>query len=521
MTAPRKTLPASLASGLSLANLGETLPYIVYIYELRSGLMSYLNRDLGDELGYGADTLGSDESTLFERLMHAEDRAQISENLARWESALDGDVLEAEYRLRAASGDWRWFMSRDRVLERDSSGRVLKILGTALDITDRKSLEARLGVSQKLEALGRMAGGIAHDFNNILTAVLGNAELARAAIDDRAWVGDCLDQIRDAAQQASALTRSLLAFARQQVLSPEVLSPNDLLREVERLLSRLLGEDIELTFALEEDAGSVRMDRSQLTQIVLNLAVNARDAMPEGGVMTISTRSVSVPEEGAPEVAELSAGVYLEMRVEDSGVGIDLATQRRIFEPFFSTKPEHQASGLGLATVYGIVRQCEGTISVRSECDQGSVFSVYLPRVDASPLALQPAPSQIRRGSLCGSVLLVEDASPVAAVIQEVLGRAGHRVEYARDGVEALACLSSAEALDLVIADFILPGCSGLEIARATRQQWPNAGILLISGHARDIDDSELRGLGAEFLAKPFTPDALLDRVDAILQGLA
>jgi signal transduction histidine kinase len=517
MAEPTKTPRVALSQGASIESLGAALPYVVYVFDVRSASMLYINRDLCRELGYPAGALDVGFPELFARLMHEEDRGALFGDLGRWESAADDDILEAEYRLRDGSGQWRWYLSRDCVLERDDAGNVAKILGTALDITERKSLEARLQVSQKLEALGRLAGGIAHDFNNILTAVLGNAELARAALDDREWVADCLDQIRNAAEQASALTRSLLAFARQQVLRPEVLEVRGLLREIQRLLRRLLGEDIDLCLELAEDAGAVLLDRSQLTQIVLNLAVNARDAMPRGGVLTIRTSVIEVGEGGDPELPELTAGPYLVLAVEDTGVGMDVATQRQIFEPFFSTKPEQRGSGLGLATVYGIVRQCEGTITVRSEVGQGSTFTVYLPRV-----AEQPAPNVVRDAvhpAPLGkaSVLLVEDAAPVAAVLREVLERAGYRVTLARDGDQARLWLRSADAIDLLIADLILPGCSGIDVAREARERWPDIGILVISGHARDIDDDDLVTLRADFMAKPFTPEAMLERVNGLL----
>jgi CheY-like chemotaxis protein len=239
--------------------------------------------------------------------------------------------------------------------------------------------------------------------------------------------------------------------------------------------------------------------------------------MPRGGVLTIRTSVIEVGEGGDPELPELTAGPYLVLAVEDTGVGMDVATQRQIFEPFFSTKPEQRGSGLGLATVYGIVRQCEGTITVRSEVGQGSTFTVYLPRV-----AEQPAPNVVRDAvhpAPLGkaSVLLVEDAAPVAAVLREVLERAGYRVTLARDGDQARLWLRSADAIDLLIADLILPGCSGIDVAREARERWPDIGILVISGHARDIDDDDLVTLRADFMAKPFTPEAMLERVNGLL----
>ena len=233
--------------------------------------------------------------------------------------------------------------------------------------------------------------------------------------------------------------------------------------------------------------------------------------------MDIITDVVVLSEPGVAGIAEIGPGTYLRLRVDDTGGGMDLATQRRIFEPFFSTKPEHRGSGLGLATVYGIVRQYEGTITVSSELGRGSSFSVYLPQVGDHPLASDQQAAAVTKPRGQARVFLVEDAAPVAAVIREVLERAGYRVELARNGRQALTWLAEAEELDLLICDLILPGCSGIEVAKETRRRWPEASILVISGHPRELDDTALRGLRAEFMAKPFSPEALLDRVSAIL----
>ncbi len=503
--------------GPSLEKIREALPYIIYVFDVASGASTYVNRHIATELGYSDAEILAMGPTFLAQLLHEEDLARLPEFLGRWQTVADGESLETEFRLRHRNGEYRWFYSRDVVLERDEAGRATRLLGTTLDITARKNLEAHLRMSQKLEALGRLAGGIAHDFNNIITAILGNADLARAQLDDPAWVDDCLEQIRGAAEQAASLTRSLLGFARQQVVRPEVVEVNRLMVELQRLLRRVLGEDIELRLELAADAGAVRIDRSQLTQIVLNLAVNARDAMPEGGDLTLRTSTASLDEAAVRPIPELVAGDYVVLAVSDTGVGMSAEVARRVFEPFFSTKDEGKGTGLGLATVYGIVRQANGSVVVDSAPGTGSTFTVYLPRIaGSSALGVGPSAAPRPRGGR-SSILLVEDAAPVAAVLREALERAGYAVTVARGGRQALQALPDMPSLDMLITDLILPGVSGFEVARQTLARFPAARVLVISGHAKDVKDEELAEIGADFLAKPFTPDVLLGKVAEIL----
>ena len=501
----------------SLDRIRDALPYIVYVFDFATGSTSYVNRHIAAELGYSDEAIVAMGPGFLAQLLHPEDLARLPELLGRWRTVADGEALETEYRLRHADGSYRWFYGRDVVLARDAAGVVIQLLGTTIDITARKSLESRLQISQKLEALGRLAGGIAHDFNNIITAIVGNADLARSQLDDPAWVEDCLDQIRGAAEQAASLTRSLLGFARQQVVRPEVVEVNRLVVEVQRLLRRVLGDDIELLLELGADAGAVRIDPGQLTQIVLNLAVNARDAMPSGGDLTIRTASVVLDDAATRGLPELVDGDYVILEVRDSGVGMSPDVVARVFEPFFTTKGDERGSGLGLATVYGIVRQAGGAISVDSAPGAGSTFTIHLPRIaGSSPLGVGPSAGGRRPGGR-GVVLLVEDAAPVAAVVRESLERAGYAVTVARSGRQALQVLRDLDALDLLITDLILPGASGIEVAREAVARWPAARVLVISGRAADSDEGEIRRIGGEFLAKPFASEALLDRVAALL----
>jgi PAS domain S-box-containing protein len=352
------------------ARLRESLPYIIYVFDLRSVTTVYQNRSWGRELGYSDAEVEAMQGRLLEHVLHPDDQARLGALLARWETVSDRDVLEVEYRMRRADGEWRWFEARDSVFERDSGGKVVSIVGTTFDVTDRKLLQERLQQAQKLEAVGRLAGGVAHDFNNILVGILGYVELSRHDVSSPAAMLQNLDDLEKAALQAVGLTRQLLTFARQQVEIPELIEVEAHIRDVSKLLRRLLGGEVELTLALSGEACCVVIQRAALTQVLLNLVVNARDAMPAGGTLVIS--SAALAERGKVRVS-----------VRDSGSGMSEEVRSHIFEPFFTTKTNEQGTGLGLSTVYGIVTQAGGTISVLSEPGQGSVFEVLLPLASA------------------------------------------------------------------------------------------------------------------------------------------
>ena len=372
-----------------------------------------------------------------------------------------------------------------------------------------------------MEAVGQLAGGIAHDFNNLLTAILGFSELLRASFtpdDERmADVGEILG----AARRAASLTQQLLAFSRKQVLQSVVLDLNDVVSKAEKLLRHLIGESIVLRTVLDTTLGTVKGDPAQIEQVIMNLAVNARDAMPNGGSLVIDTGNVDLDNEFTGEYSVAGAGRYVRLRVSDSGAGIDPAARSRLFEPFFTTKGLGKGTGLGLSTVYGIVKQSGGFVKVDSDPDRGATFEVYLPRVDAAaPDALdERVPVAVPSGR--ETVLVVEDEHALRAVARRTLAGLGYRVLDAISGEDALAVLEGqAEPIDLMITDVIMPGISGRELARRLAVARPGLRVLFMSGYADDaLADHGVLAADVEYLQKPFTPDELARRVRDVLDA--
>ncbi|HEX5179342.1 MAG TPA: response regulator [Gemmatimonadaceae bacterium] len=395
---------------------------------------------------------------------------------------------------------------------------------TFADMTDRKRLEAQLMQAQKMEAVGRLAGGVAHDFNNMLTAIKSYSQLLLqdVAADDARHKD--IQEIDLAADRAARLTRQLLAFSRQQMLQPRVLDVNQTVSELEKMLQRLLLKDITLSTRLAPELHAVRADAGQLEQVIVNLVVNARDAMPDGGRLTVRTQNVTLDAASAREGWSFAVrpGAYVLISVTDTGLGMDEATKSRIFEPFFTTKDRHKGTGLGLSTVYGIVKQSGGYIRVISAPGEGSTFEVFLPVADgaASPAGQPPRP-QTSGGS--ETVLVVEDDDGIRAVIKRILERAGHRVLEATNGAEALRiCDASGDSIDLVLSDIAMPEMQGPDLARRIRELHPHMAMLLMSGYAESASQQEgFLTDGVEFLGKPFSPDALTRKIRHILDGAA
>jgi two-component system, cell cycle sensor histidine kinase and response regulator CckA len=388
-----------------------------------------------------------------------------------------------------------------------------------------RTLEAQLLLSQKMEAIGRLAGGIAHDFNNILTAIGGYTDLLLADLPADDHRRRDAEEIHQAAQRAAALTQQLLAFSRHQVLQPRVINLNALVPGIENMLRRLIGEDVLLTTVLDPQLGNVRADPGKLEQVIVNLAINARDAMPppDGGRLTIETRNVELDDSYAAEHPSVKPGRYVMLAVTDTGVGMDEETKTRIFEPFFTTKVRGKGTGLGLATAYGIVQQTGGHIWPYSERGRGTTMRVYLPRVEesADPLERPEEPAtQVLRGS--ETILLVEDEAPVRAVTRQLLERNGYTVLEAADGPAALALVNGGigERVDLLLTDVIMPGMSGRELAKELIAGRPGLRVLFMSGYA---DDAVVRhGMWEPHLAyleKPFRPLALLRKMREVLRG--
>jgi PAS domain S-box-containing protein len=422
----------------------------------------------------------------------------------------------------ALTGATRWFQVIKVPLP-DAAGRVTQVLGVATDITQRRALEGQLRQAQKLEAVGRLAGGIAHDFNNLLTAIQGFSALL---LQDGSLSGQQhrdVREIADAAARAAALTQQLLAFGRKQVLSPTVLDPNDVVSHMGAMLRRLIAEHIELRTELGPDVGAIRADRGQLEQVIVNLVVNARDAMPRGGTLTIATRNATIGDASAAQTG-LRPGRYVLLTVSDTGVGMDAATRARVFEPFFTTKRVGEGSGLGLATVYGIVEQSGGTIAVESEPGRGSTFRIHLPRVAAEVAAPEVAVPRADRGpSGTETVLVVEDEPTVRKLARQTLERAGYCVLEAADGPAALAAAATWDGpIHLVLTDVVMPGMSGPELAARLHATRPGLAVVYTSGYTESavVHGGEVDATVA-FIPKPYVPDQLTAKVREALDRAA
>jgi PAS domain S-box-containing protein len=399
------------------------------------------------------------------------------------------------------------------------NGVPVGVQGIARDITERRHLEEQLRQSQKMEAVGRLAGGIAHDFNNLLTAILGQCDLLQRSLQPDNPAYRKVQEIRKAGERAAALTRQLLAFSRKQMLQPKVLDLNVVVTDVDNLLRRLIGEHIELVMRLAPDLGRVKADPGQIEQVLMNLAVNARDAMPQGGTLTIETSNVLIDEGSQDGRAAVPAGHYVCLAVSDTGTGIPPAIQERIFEPFFTTKEVGQGTGLGLSTVFGIVKQSEGDITVESEVGRGTTFRIYLPQVDEAVQDTGAALDQAGAPSGVETVLLVEDDEVVRALTREILEMHGYRVLEARDVDEAVRlCEERQGTIDLLLTDMVMPRMSGRELAGRIRTLCPQTKVLFMSGYTSDaaVNQGALDDYTA-FIQKPFTPDALACKIREVL----
>ncbi len=400
-----------------------------------------------------------------------------------------------------------------------ADGRAEQVLGVSTDITERKRLETELVHAHKLEAVGRLAGGVAHDFNNMLTAIKSYSELLRDALE----VGDerrnDAEEITKAADRAAVLTRQLLAFGRRQILEPRVLDVNRTVTEVQQMLRRLLVGDVVFVTDLSPELWSVMADAGQLEQVLINLVVNSRDAMPDGGTLTIHTENAEVRERragGGPDA--MPPGCYVRLSVTDTGMGIDAETRGRIFEPFFTTKESGKGTGLGLATVYGIVRQSAGYVEVESTIGEGTTFSVYLPKTAvAGDMRTAPAQPGIRR-TRTETILVVDDDVAVRGVVRRILESGGYHVVEAENGASAIEVAESGSAIGVLVTDMVMPEMGGRELALTLRGSFPDIAVLLMSGYANaPMLRTEIEDTGFAFIEKPFTASALLLAVAELL----
>ncbi|MGH9743446.1 MAG: PAS domain S-box protein [Candidatus Acidiferrum sp.] len=494
----------------------EQVAAISYIAELGlQGEWLYVSPQVEAITGYSQEEWLTDSGG-WTRHVPKEDHAVIFE---AEEASLRGERFQAEYRIVRKDGAVIWVNDTAVVVPESNSHPVME--GIIVDITERKLLENQLQQSRRMEAVGRLAGGIAHDFNNLLTIIKGYAELALQRTGIQPELRADVMQIENASERASLLIRQLLAFSRRQVLQPKIIDLNAIVLGLDKLLARLMGEHIEMVTRCGTNVGNVKADPAQIEQVIMNLVVNARDAMPKGGRLTVETFNVDLDSTYARDHVSVKPGAYVMLAVSDTGTGISPETVAHIFEPFFTTKESGQGTGLGLSTVYGIVKQSGGYIWVYSEPGKGTAFKVYLPRVaelvEAKPGAVKlPGPGQ---GS--ETILLVEDEEAVRELASRILTAKGYSVVAAKSTQEAEQYAEKhAAEIDLLLTDIIMPGTSGRELAKRITARHPRTRVLYMSGYTDNVlaQDGVLEE-GLFFLQKPFTPGALVQKVRGVLDS--
>jgi PAS domain S-box-containing protein len=465
--------------------------------------------------------LGYDEATLigrpFQTMVHPDDVAACEESLRQTIKGIRNPGFQ--YRIRHVSGNWRWFNSRGGIVY-DNLGNYLYFQGVARDITDQFRLEEQLRQAQRMEAVGRLAGGVAHDFNNLLTTILGNAQMALMDMvkDDPLYA--TMNEIREAGDRAARVTGQLLAFSRKQVFQLEVTDLNEAVSEINKILRRLIGEDIELQTILSPTLGLVEADVGQIEQVIMNLAVNARDAMPGGGKLTIETANADLDEAYVAGHVAATSGPYVILSISDTGTGMSTEVQSHVFEPFFTTKEKGKGTGLGLSTVYGIVKQSRGYIWVYSEEGQGTTFKIYLPRVDKADKKEKGKgiKEEVRGGS--ETVLVVEDEESVRNLAMRILQGYGYQVLTAANGQEALEIFERHDGpIHLILTDVVMPRMSGKELAVRMGDLQPGIKVLFMSGYTDNaIVHHGILDKGIAFIQKPFTPEGLARKVNEVLE---
>jgi len=511
ITERKRAVEASLLSEASFRSVVEDAPYGIYRASLDGGFLR-VNPALQKMLGYATP----------EELLDVPLDGAVFRNTADFQRLVE--LLAGNGEFKDVEFDWQ---------RRDGTPLTVRCSGRRLggaeskdcfeafaeDVTERRILERQLRMAAKMEAVGRLSGGIAHDFNNLLGVIIGYSQVLKRKLGPDNTLTEYADQVEKAGQRAVSLTRQLLAFSRQQILTPAVLDLNTLVSEMEKMLPRLIGEDIVLCIRLAPDLARVKADHGQIEQVVMNLAVNARDAMPDGGHLTVETANVDLDEAYARQHAGAKAGRYVMLAVSDSGIGMNTATIARIFEPFFTTKDVGKGTGLGLATVYGVVKQSDGYIWVDSEPGKGASFQIFLPRVDdpVAPIVENPASERSVRGT--ETVLVVEDAEALRKLAESFLVEHGFQVLAAANGEEAIQLAKTClRPIHLLLTDVVMPGMNGRVLAEQLRPMHPEIGIVYMSGYT----DSFIAGHGVlepgtHLLHKPFTEQTLLRKVRQVL----
>ena len=513
----RKNVEESLSRAeIKYRNIVESLPAIIYLTELDPPYSpKYVSPNV-EKLGYTLEEWFN-LPDIWMQILHQEDRERVIRTV---EVAMNQNLeTDIEYSIVARDGTVFWVHDKGHFVF-DEKGEKTGWQGVMLDISATKELEKQLRLAQKLESVGMLTGGIAHDFNNMLTAINGYSDLTLRQLKKDDPLRPNIEEIKKAGLRSADLTHQLLAFSRQQLLEPIVTNLNEIIVDTTKMLQRLIGEDIQLTTSLSSQIGQTVVDPGQFSQIVMNLAVNARDAMPQGGKLTIETANVFIDDDYTRQHVGFLPGAYVMLAVSDNGMGMNDKIKQQIFEPFFTTKELGRGTGLGLATVYGIVKQSGGNIEVYSEQGIGTTFKIYLPRVNekVGKVQTRAVSSEMLMGT--ETILLVEDELLVRNLSKKILETCGYRVIEAGDGLEALELCREDYSIDLLMTDVVMPKMGGRELSEKLIKTLPKLKILYTSGYT---DDAIVRhgviGLNKNFIQKPFTPEALSSKIRAILDN--
>jgi two-component system, cell cycle sensor histidine kinase and response regulator CckA len=518
VTDRRRIEEALRASEEMFRQIAENINEVFYLQDVATGSIDYISPAVEKLSGHTVESLRRSPTAWLEAI-HPDDREKVLGQLAR-ENAERPSILT--YRFVKPDGAVGW--ARDRFFPvRGPDGRVTKVAGVIEDITEsikNEALEEQLRQSQKMEAVGQLAGGVAHDFNNLLTAILGYCGLLLSQIPKDDPIREDVMEIQRSGDRAAKLTRQLLAFGRKQVLNPRPLDLNALVLDMDKILRRLIGENIEMVTLLGVDLGNILADTSQIEQVIMNLCVNARDAMPLGGKLTIETRAVLLDEDFTGRHVGIVSGWHILLTVTDTGCGMTEEIKARIFEPFFTTKPPAKGTGLGLSTVFGIVKQSGGHIWVYSEPQRGTAFKIFFPRSTNEPAAPRSGDAQsVRAPGGSETILFVEDDPGIRNFVQRLLKERGYRVLTAMNGDEALVLAKSeTQPVHILITDVVMPGMSGRQLAKELLKSWPDVKVLFISGYTEDaIIHHGVLEKGSNFLSKPFSSEDLASTLRQIL----
>lgn len=490
----------------------------VWDRNLQTGHVFY-SRQWKEMLGYAEDEVGDSVDEWLTRI-HGDDLDRVKTELQKHFRG-DSPFYFAEYRMQCKDGSHKWILARGKVISRTEDGCPLRFVGTHTDMTERRNLEAQLYQAQKMEAVGQLAGGIAHDFNNILTAIIGFSHLILVKVTEDELLSNYIGQIRGAAEKAADLTQGLLAFSRKQVMMPKVVNLNETVKSLEGMLSRLISENVELCLTTHNEHLTVIADRGKLEQVLMNLATNAKDAMPRGGTLSITTSAITVDSESKSSLGFGAEGTFACISVCDTGTGMDEETRKRIFEPFFTTKEVGKGTGLGLSIVYGIVKQHNGYIDVLSEPEKGTCFRICLPLAEANKTEASPDETIPPTGGT-ETILLAEDDPAVRCFHRTLLKEWGYQVLEAVDGKEALDRFVEHEAdIDLLVFDMVMPKMNGRDVYDAIGKIRPGMKVLFLSGYSAEyLKDSAMVQGNEVLLTKPISPEKLLNRVrEALLES--